>query len=206
MLKVRCPGCGKSATVPETDAGLLAVCLACGERYTVPEPTPPAEAGPAAADVQLVDPGMIDALYSASAAGVRVDLVVRGICCLRPGVPGLSDTIRVRSLVGRYLEHSRIFRFGNGAGPGRPVYFLGSADLMPRNLDRRVEALTPVLNDDLRARLQEILDVNLADDTLAWALDSDGRWTKVPTTEGVNTHRRLQELALERTRRRRETS
>jgi polyphosphate kinase len=149
----------------------------------------------------LVDPGMIDALYSASAAGVRVDLVVRGICCLRPGVPGLSDTIRVRSLVGRYLEHSRIFRFGNGAGPGRPVYFLGSADLMPRNLDRRVEVIAPIENSEHQDRLQEVLDVCLADDVLAWELDADGVWRKVPTIEGIDAQRRMYELALLRARR-----
>jgi polyphosphate kinase len=150
----------------------------------------------------LVDTGLIDSLYEASQAGVEIDLVVRGICCLRPGVPGLSERIRVRSLVGRYLEHSRIFRFGPGGGE-EADYFIGSADLMPRNLDRRVEALVPVDRPELQARLQEVLDVNLADDTLAWRLGADGSWSKVPTKEGVNTHLRLQEIALERGRRRR---
>jgi polyphosphate kinase len=148
----------------------------------------------------LVDAAMIDALYEASQAGVNIDLIVRGICCLRPQVPGLSENIRVRSIVGRYLEHSRIYAFG--LREGRKYYF-GSADLMPRNLDRRVEALAPVENPELQARLQEILDVNLADDTLAWRLGPDGAWEKVPTSEGVNTHLRLQELAYERARRRR---
>src|SRR4029079_6494423 len=131
----------------------------------------------------LVDEEMVDALYAASQAGASIDLIVRGICCLRPRAPGLRENISVRSSVGRYLEHSRIYGFGPR---DERVYFIGSADLMPRNLDRRVEALTPVTDDELRGRLQEILDVNLADDTLARALDSDGRWTKVPTTEGVN--------------------
>ena len=132
---------------------------------------------------------------------MRIDLIVRGICCLRPGVEGLSETIRIRSIVGRYLEHSRIFAFGERR---ERHYYIGSADLMPRNLDRRVEAVAPVDDPDLQARLQEILDVNLADDTLAWELRSDGRWMKVATTvEGVNTHRRLQELAIERARPRR---
>jgi polyphosphate kinase len=145
----------------------------------------------------LVDEAVIDALYEASGAGVPIDLVVRGICCLRPGVPGLSEHIRVRSIVGRYLEHSRIFAFGTGE---RSRYYIGSADLMPRNLDRRVEAAVPVTDPELLARLQEILDVNLADDTLAWELRADGSWTKVPMATGINTHHRLQELALERAR------
>ena len=113
----------------------------------------------------LVDWDLISALYEASSAGVSIDLIVRGICCLRPGVPGLSENIRVRSIVGRYLEHSRIFAFGDRA---ERHYYIGSADLMPRNLDRRVEAVTPVIDPALTARLQEILDVNLADDVLAW--------------------------------------
>ncbi len=144
----------------------------------------------------LVDPEMIDALYAASQAGAEIDLVVRGICCLRPGVAGLSENIRVRSIVGRYLEHSRIYRFGdpdNGA-----LHYTGSADLMQRNLDRRVEAVVPVLSPPLRARLDEILDVNLRDDQLAWELDGEGRWTRVPAGDGINTHRRLQELARQR--------
>ena len=148
----------------------------------------------------LVDTAIIDGLYEASQAGVDIDLVVRGICCLRPGVPGLSENIRVRSIVGRFLEHSRILAFGPRE---RRKYLIGSADLMPRNLDRRVEAMTAVDDPGLQARLQEILDVNLADDTLAWRLGGDGRWSKVPDAKGVNTHRRLQELAYERARRRR---
>jgi polyphosphate kinase len=148
----------------------------------------------------LVDPAMIDALCTASQAGVEIDLIIRGICCLRPGVPGLSDNIRVRSIVGRYLEHSRIFYFANGAAPRKPMYFIGSADLMERNLDRRVEALAPVEAPALQARLQEVLDVSLTDDVLAWTLDSDGAWTRVKTVLHNDAHRRLQELALARAR------
>ena len=148
----------------------------------------------------LVDARTIDALYDASAAGVQVDLIVRGICCLIPGVPGLSENIRVRSIVGRYLEHSRIYRFANGRGPDLPTVLIGSADLMPRNLDRRVEALVPVDDPDLQARLEEILEVNLADDTLAWALRPDGRWEHVAGPRSVDTHLRLQEIARTRAR------
>jgi len=143
----------------------------------------------------LVDPGIVEKLYEASAAGVPIDLVVRSICSLRPGVPRMSETIRVRSLLGRYLEHSRIFSFGEGE---RRRFYIGSADLMPRNLDRRVEAVTPVTQPDLQARLAEILEINLADDVLAWTLGPDGEWTKVPTTVGLNAHMRFQELARER--------
>ena len=148
----------------------------------------------------VVDSGIIDDLYRASQAGVRIDLVVRAICCLRPGVPGLSDNIRVRSVVGRWLEHSRIFYFGADGGE----YLLGSADMMERNLDRRVEALVPVTSPEMQARLLEILDLELADDTRAWELDPDGTWHKVPTTNGVNAQQALQELAVARSRRRRE--
>jgi polyphosphate kinase len=144
----------------------------------------------------LVDPGMIDALYAASQRGVPIDLVVRGICCLRPNVPGLSETIRVRSIVGRFLEHSRIYRFG--ADPTEAEYLVGSADLMPRNLDRRVEALVAVEDRRLKARLAELLESNLADDMLSWELAPDGTWNKVPTEMRECTQRRLQELALAR--------
>ena len=150
----------------------------------------------------LVDASVIDALYEASSAGVQIDLIVRSICCLRPGAPGRSENIRVRSIVGRFLEHSRIFAFGP---PEDRRFFIGSADLMPRNLDRRVEAVVPVDQPELQARLQEILDVNLADDSLAWRLSADGSWDTVPTEEGVNAHLRLQRLAFERGRRRRKS-
>jgi polyphosphate kinase len=146
----------------------------------------------------LVDPGIIEALYTASNAGVSIDLIVRGICCLRPGVPGMSENIRVRSIVGRFLEHSRIYRFGGETNDAE--FLIGSADLMPRNLDRRVEAVTPVVSAPLRARLDEILSTNLADDVLAWSLGADGTWEKVPTVVGVDTHRRLGELAEARSR------
>jgi polyphosphate kinase len=144
----------------------------------------------------LADPEVIDALYAASQAGVEIDLIVRGICCLRPGVPGLSDRIRVRSIVGRFLEHSRIFRFGNPRHGAR--YLVGSADLMPRNLDRRVEVMVEVREAALTARLDEILRVNLADDVLAWQLGSDTVWRRVERRHGVDTHRRLLELARAR--------
>ncbi len=145
----------------------------------------------------LVDPDVIEALYEAAQAGARIDLIVRGICCLRPGVPGLSETIRVRSLVGRYLEHSRIFRFGEGEDA---IHYIGSADLMQRNLDQRVEAVVPVPDEALCARLDEMLDVLLQDDTLAWTLGRDGAWSKVPTERGVNAQERFQEMAVERAR------
>jgi polyphosphate kinase len=162
-------------------------------------------AGPGAGRIvmkmnSLVDPEMIEALYAASKAGVEIDLVVRGICCLVPGVPGQSANIRVRSLVGRYLEHSRVYHFANGDGPGRPVWYLGSADLMPRNLDRRVEALVPVVDPALTERLQQILEVNLADDTLAWELGSDGAWRRVAGEGRIDTHVRLHELNASRAR------
>ena len=145
----------------------------------------------------LVDKAVIDALYEASAAGVSVDLIVRGICCLNPGVPGLSENIRVRSIVGRYLEHSRIFTFGGGEH--RPVqYFIGSADAMPRNFDLRVEAVTPVESEALCRRLQEILDLALEDDLHAWTLNPDCHWRRVPTSEGVGLHESLRARALER--------
>lgn len=143
----------------------------------------------------LVDPGIIDALYEASMAGARIDLIVRGICCLRPGVPGLSENIRVRSIVGRYLEHSRILRFGTK--PRGRRYFIGSADMMPRNLDRRVEATVPVLDAQHKDRLEEVLDILREDDVLAWELGSDGTWWKVPTDKGLDSHLRIAELTTE---------
>ena len=145
----------------------------------------------------LVDPALIDALYAASRTGTRIDLIVRGICCLRPGVPGLSENIRVRSIVGRYLEHSRIYHFAHGDGGG-PIYYIGSADLMPRNLDRRVEALVPIEDPGLQRRLHEILDVNLADDHLAWSMGPDTTWSRIEGPHGADAHRRLEALALER--------
>jgi polyphosphate kinase len=145
----------------------------------------------------LSDPDMIDLLYEASCAGVEIDLVIRGICALRPGVPGLSENIRVRSLVGRYLEHSRVFFFANGGGVDRPAFLMGSADLMPRNLDRRVEAVVPVADHALQERLAAVLKVLLDDDALAWSLSPSGRWD--PPPDGTeNTHDTLEALALDR--------
>ena len=144
----------------------------------------------------LVDPEIINELYAAATAGAKIDLIVRGICCLRPGVPGLSEGIHVRSIVGRFLEHSRIYRFG--ADPTSAEYLIGSADMMPRNLDRRVEAITPITDPRLCARLEEMLTVELDDDTLAWSLGPDGDWSKVPTTRGVDTHETLGQRTRQR--------
>jgi polyphosphate kinase len=161
------------------------------------------ELGPAGRIVlkmnSLVDPALIDELYAASGRGTPIDLITRGICCLRPQVPGLSETIRVRSLVGRYLEHSRIYRFG--ADPATADWYIGSADLMPRNLDRRVEALAPVNDSALRERLEEILATELSDTVLAWDLNADGTWTRVPDDHGINAQRELYTRALERAHR-----
>ena len=145
----------------------------------------------------LVDPELIDALYEAAQQGAEIDLIARSMCSLRPGVRGLSERIRVRSIVGRFLEHSRIFSFGRGEDA---EYYLGSSDLMPRNLDRRVEVVVPVNDPHLRARIQEILDICLADDVLAWELQPDGSWDHVTPTVGLNSHRRFQDLALESAR------
>ena len=142
----------------------------------------------------LADAEMVEALYEASQAGVEIDLIVRAICCLRPGVPGMSDTIRVRSLIGRYLEHSRIYYFGNGEDIGAPAYYIGSADLMPRNLNRRIEALVAVVNPDLRRRLDQVLEFNLRDDELAWDLKADGGWERVPTSAGFEAHTAFERL------------
>jgi polyphosphate kinase len=141
----------------------------------------------------LVDPEVIDALYRASQAGVKIDLVVRGICCLKPGVPGLSEGIRVRSLIGRFLEHSRVFRFGSEKA--RHV-LIGSSDLMPRNLDRRVEAVVPIDDPDLTREIDQFLKLALADDTLAWELSAGGTWTRVPTVRGLNTQELMRRATL----------
>lgn len=177
----------------------------------------------------LVDTEVINKLCEASGAGVEIDLIVRGVCCLRPGVEGLSENIRVRSIVGRYLEHSRIFHFANGAGADgggadgggadgggadgggvngrgsevggrRSRTYIGSADLMRRNLDRRVEVLLEMSNPDLEDRLLEVLDANLRDDRLAWLLDGAGVWTRQHGAVGVDVHETLQELARVRAR------
>jgi polyphosphate kinase len=123
----------------------------------------------------LVDEQTIDALYRASQAGVRVDLLVRTFCTIRAGVEGLSENIRTRSILGRFLEHSRIYHFGND---GRPEYWIGSADLMHRNLDRRVEVLVQVRDPAASAHLQASLDLAFDADTAAWELRPDGSWVR----------------------------
>jgi polyphosphate kinase len=140
----------------------------------------------------LTDTDLIQHLYKASQAGVSIDLIVRGICCLRPGVPGVSEGIRVRSIVGRFLEHSRVFWFENG---GQSEVFIGSADLMERNLDRRVEVLCPILDPALKTYLREtVLDVYLGDTERAWTLDASGVYRQPgadATTEPINAQQAL---------------
>jgi polyphosphate kinase len=142
----------------------------------------------------LVDRKVITALYEAAQTGLPIDLNIRGICCLVPGVPGVSESISVVSVVGRFLEHSRIYSFHRG---DEHVYYIGSADLMPRNLDTRVELLTPVDAPELKLELQDTLDRCLADDTYSWTLDDARNWTrKTGRTRAV--HQELMERTLER--------
>jgi polyphosphate kinase len=140
----------------------------------------------------LVDARCIQALYRASQAGVPIDLNVRGICCLIPGIEGVSETINVVSVVGRFLEHSRVYAFHRG---DEHMYYIGSADLMPRNLDARVELLAPVEKRELREELDDTIERCLADDTFAWTLGPDGQWTR---REGRtrSAHLELMERAL----------
>jgi polyphosphate kinase len=146
----------------------------------------------------LEDTEIMQALYRASDAGVKIDLIVRGFCCLRPGMPGLSENIRVISVIGRFLEHSRVFYFLND---GAEAYYLGSADWMSRNLSHRVEAAVPVEDPALRGRLKELLETLLADNRQAWDLHPDGTWTQRRPAEGEpdrGTHGRLMELTRQR--------
>jgi polyphosphate kinase len=143
----------------------------------------------------LVDPEIIAALYEASRAGVPIDLIVRGICCLRPGLAGVSETIRVISIVGRFLEHARIFYFSNA---GKPDFFIGSADWMARNLDFRVEAIVPVEEPRLQDELKAILDLQLADNVKAWDMHADGTYTQRSPAPGEEP-RPSQDLLMQRT-------
>jgi polyphosphate kinase len=146
----------------------------------------------------IVDQPSIEALYRASQAGVQMDLIIRAACSLLPGVPGVSETIRVRSIVGEFLEHSRIFGFANG---GEPDWYIGSADLMDRNLDRRVEAAVPVEDAEARDRLADFIDILLADDRRSWQLGADGNWRRTEEINGtpgtIDTHEELKVRALE---------
>ena len=129
----------------------------------------------------LVDRGVIAELYRASQAGVQIDLIIRGICCLKPGVPGLSDNIRVISILGRFLEHSRIYSFRTAQAE---TTYIGSADLMPRNLDARIEVITPVEDPYLVAEIDAALDLMLADTAGCWTLDADGTWHRRRPADG----------------------
>ena len=151
---------------------------------------------------------MIEALCEASAAGVRTDLIVRGFCCLRPGVPGRTENIRIRSIIGRFLEHSRVFHFANGRdNPLDGDFFIGSADWMFRNLSKRVEVVTPIFAAAGKERLWEFLDVCLRDRRQAWILADDGAWRQLrpavdeadsEAPEAIGTHQFLMNLARAR--------
>ncbi|MFE3036121.1 RNA degradosome polyphosphate kinase [Streptomyces canus] len=151
----------------------------------------------------MVDEALIDSLYRASQAGVPVDVWVRGICAIRPSVTGLSENIRVRSILGRFLEHSRVFAFGNG---GEPEVWIGSADMMHRNLDRRIEALVRVTDPAHRAALNRLLETGMSDTTASWHLGPDGEWTRHATDADGQPLRNVQEMLIDARRRRRGTA
>ncbi|EMF56669.1 ppk protein [Streptomyces bottropensis ATCC 25435] len=151
----------------------------------------------------IVDEALIDALYRASQAGVPVDVWVRGICAIRPGVPGLSENVRVRSVLGRFLEHSRVFGFGNG---GEPEVWFGSADMMHRNLDRRIEALIRITDPGHRAALNRLLETGMSDLTSSWHLGPDGEWTRHSYDADGQPLRNVQEMLIDARRRRRGTA
>ena len=146
----------------------------------------------------LVDPGMIGLLYEASQAGVQIDCIVRGICGLRPGVAGLSENIRVRSVIGRYLEHARLYYFANGWGEDQSVVYMGSADLMKRNLDYRVESLVAITDTSIAERLVESLEMDLEPNLQSWDLAADGSWTRDARDGLVDLHQSFEKLAVER--------
>ena len=146
----------------------------------------------------LVDPGMIGLLYEASQAGVQIDLIVRGICGLRPGVPGLSENIRVRSIIGKYLEHARLYYFANSWGPKESVVYMGSADLMPRNLDRRVETLVAISDPAVADELVESLERELGESIQAWVLRPDGSWLRTTGPNHIDLHLHFEKQAVQR--------
>ncbi len=154
---------------------------------------------------QLEDPDIIEGLCRASVAGVPIDLIIRGFCCLRPGVPGLTENIRVRSIIGRFLEHSRVFHFANGKqDPAEGEFFIGSADWMVRNLSKRVEVVTPVFSAGHKQRLWEFLEICLSDRRQAWVLDSGGAYTQLrpddrsKSIESLGTHQTMMNLMRSR--------
>jgi polyphosphate kinase len=146
----------------------------------------------------VVDIPVIEALYRASSAGVDIELIVRAACLIQPGLPGVSERIHVRSIIGEFLEHSRIWSFANG---GATDWYIGSADLMDRNLDRRVEAVVPVEDSEARTRLSQIVDLMLADDRRSWQLQADATWIRTEDLQGrpgtIDTHAVLRERALD---------
>jgi polyphosphate kinase len=142
----------------------------------------------------LLDEEFVDALYEASQAGVKIDIVVRGICSLRPGIAGLSENITVRSILGRFLEHSRIYHFANG---GDDEYWIGSADLMHRNLDRRVESLVRIERPTHKASLQEVFDLSLSDETASWHQKED-KWLRVAKNTAGEPLQDLQNIYIKR--------
>ena len=139
----------------------------------------------------LVDTDVIKALYNASKAGTKIDLIVRGICCLRPNIKGLSETIKVKSIIGKYLEHSRVFYFKNS----EPTLFIASADCMPRNLERRLELMTPIYEKSPQKKLFEMLQLQITDNTLSWNLNFEGEYEKVEKGKDkpINNHIILEE-------------